>query len=76
MEVADERTILPRRAEILYIIRDHPLINFDGIKRRFMGTNERTLRYDLKKLAEQGLIRKRGVTNGACYESIEKIEIL
>lgn len=70
MVTIDEKTLLPRRAEILYIIRDHPLINFDGIQRRFMGTNERTLRYDLKKLQEAGFIRKRGITNGACYESI------
>lgn len=60
--------LLPRRAEILNIIRDHRLVNFDQIRRRFMAVNERTLRYDLKKLQNQGLIRKRGTTKGAYYE--------
>lgn len=62
--------LLPRRAEILHIIRDHKLINFDQVRRRFMGVNARTLRYDLKKLQDDGLIRKRGTTNGAWYEAI------
>lgn len=35
-----------------------------------MGVNERTLRYDLKKLQDVGLIRKRGVTNGVFYECV------
>lgn len=51
-----EDTLLPRRYEILQTIRDHRPINFDQIKRRFMGVNERTLRYDLKKLADAGFI--------------------
>ena len=63
-----EDTLLPRRLEILNIIKDHKLIQFEAIKRRFWGVNERTLRYDLKKLAEAGLINKRGVTKGVFYE--------
>lgn len=63
-----ESYLLPRRAEILNIIQDHKLINFDTLKRRFLAVNERTLRYDLKKLADQGLIRKRGTTKGVYYE--------
>lgn len=63
--------LLPRRAEIYSIIKDHSLANFDTIRRRFMTVNERTLRYDLKKLQEGGLIRKRGTTKGVYYE-IEK----
>lgn len=66
-KVSVEDLLLPRRAEILNIIQDHKLINFDTIKRRFMSINERTLRYDLKKLADQGLIRKRGTTKGVYY---------
>lgn len=67
LEAADY--LLPRRAEILAIIKDHRLVNFDQIRRRFMGVNERTLRYDLKKLVDAGLVRKRGTTNGVYYEA-------
>lgn len=63
--------LLPRRAEIYNIIKDHSLVNFDIIRRRFMAVNERTLRYDLKKLQEADLIRKRGTTKGVYYE-VEK----
>lgn len=69
-EVID--SLLPRRFEIYNIIRDHRLINFDQIKRRFFGLNARTLRYDLKKLADVGLIRKRGRTKGVHYEVISQ----
>lgn len=62
--------LLPRRAEILNIVKDQKLINFDQIRRRFIRVNERTLRYDLKKLQDAGLIRKRGTTKGVYYEEI------
>ncbi len=68
MEVSDY--LLPRRAEILAIINDHKLINFDMIRRRFMSINERTLRYDLKKLVDANLIKKLGTTNGVYYQSL------
>ena len=60
--------LLPRREEIYYVIKDHQLVNFDIIRRRFMGVNPRTLRYDLKELQKAGLIKKRGVTKGVYYE--------
>jgi Fic family protein len=63
--------LLPRRSEIYHIIKDHKLINFDAIRRRFLSVNERTLRYDLKKLQDNNLIRKRGTTNGVYYEPRE-----
>lgn len=63
--------LLPRRAEILHIIRDHKLANFDTLRRRFAQVNERTLRYDLKCLQNDGLIRKRGTTKGVWYESVK-----
>ncbi len=63
-----EDYLLPRRAEIFNIIKDQTLVNFDQIRRRFMQVNERTLRFDLKKLADAGLIRKRGMTKGVYYE--------
>ncbi len=66
-----EDFLLPRRAEILNIIKDHQIINFDILRRRFMSVNERTLRYDLKKLQDSGFIRKRGTTKGVYYELIK-----
>lgn len=70
-KVGTEDYLLPRRAEILRIIKDHGLVPFDTIRRRFLAVNERTLRFDLKKLADAGLIRKRGTTKGVYYESRE-----
>jgi Fic family protein len=62
--------LLPRRAEIYEIIKDHKLVNFDTIRRRFIGVNERTLRFDLKRLQDGNFIRKRGTTKGVYYETI------
>jgi Fic family protein len=62
-----EDFLLPRRAEILRIIKDHKIVNFDQIRRRFRKVNERTLRYDLKKLQDQNFVRKLGTTKGAYY---------
>lgn len=64
-----EDYLLPRRAEILQIIKDHQLVNFDTIKRRFLQINERTLRYDLKKLQDKNLIKKLGTTKGVYYQA-------
>ncbi len=61
--------LLPRRAELLRIVKDQKIVNFDQLKRRFMKVNERTLRYDLKKLQEGGLIRKLGSTRGVYYQA-------
>lgn len=61
--------LLPRRAEIFNIIKDHKMVNFDQLRRRFSKVNERTLRYDLKKLQDAGHIRKRGTTKGVYYEA-------
>lgn len=70
-----EDYLLPRRAEILNIIKDQRLVNFDQIRRRFQAVNERTLRFDLKKLADGGFIRKLGMTKGVYYEAIEKANL-
>ena len=70
-KTAKEDRLLPRRLEIFNIICDHRMVNFDTIRRRFLMVNERTLRYDLKKLVDLGLIRKRGVTKGVYYEAIK-----
>jgi len=65
-----EDYLLPRRAEILRIIKEQRLVNFDQIKRRFLKVNDRTLRYDLKQLQNAGLIRKLGTTKGVYYEVV------
>lgn len=64
-----EDHLLPRRAEILQIIKDHKLASFGMIKRRFLKINDRTLRYDLKQLQDSELIKKRGTTKGVYYEA-------
>lgn len=62
-----EDNLLPRRKEILQIIRDHQMISFDSIKRRFLKVSESTLHYDLKQLMKEGFIRKLGSTRGVLY---------
>lgn len=66
-----EDNLLPRRFEILQVIRDHKILSFDQIRRRFLAVNQRTLRYDLKSLTDNEFIRKRGVTKGVYYEIIK-----
>lgn len=67
-DIQKEDFLLPRRQEILNIIKDHRIISFDIIRRLFLSVNERTLRYDLKKLQDDGYIIKRGTTKGVFYE--------
>jgi repressor of nif and glnA expression len=68
--VINEDTLFIKQSAILGIIRDQKMVNFNYIKRQFFGSNERTLRYHLKRLQDQGLIRKRGTTKGVYYEAI------
>lgn len=63
-----QESLFIKQSAILEVIRDHKLINFDQLRRRFLGINERTLRYHLKRLADLGFIRKRGTTKGVFYE--------
>ena len=64
----DQKVFLPPRQEEIYnIIRDHKVVSFDVIRRRFAKVPERTLRYDLKKLLDKGLIEKSGETRGRYY---------
>ncbi len=60
--------LFPRQQEILNIIKDHQLVSFDFIKRRFLRVPKRTLRYDLKKLVDKGLVIKIGKTKGVLYK--------
>jgi Fic family protein len=61
--------LLPRRKEILELIKEHKMLNFDQVRRRFIKINERTLRYDLKKLQDGKLIKKLGTTRGVYYSA-------
>ena len=67
IEKKEEVILPPRQEEILAIIKDHIDVTFDFIKRRFYKVPARTLRYDLKKLAEKGIIIKVGKTRGSFY---------
>lgn len=60
-------TLLPRRKEILEIIKDHPFCSFDFIFRRFSAVNPKTLHYDLLRLQKEGFIQKVGKTRGSRY---------
>jgi len=62
-----ENMLLPRRREVLEIIRDHKIVSLNLLQRRFFKVPGRTIRYDLKKLEESGFIIKLGVTRGAMY---------
>jgi Fic family protein len=64
----EEDFLLPRRREILEIIRDHRMISFEQIHRRFLKIPARTLRYDIKQLEKSNFIRKIGTTRGALYQ--------
>lgn len=61
-------SLLPRRAEILEIIKDHQMVTFDFIKRRFYKIPSSSLHFDLKMLLKQGFIRKLGKTRGSLYK--------
>ena len=63
--------LVPRRQEMLNIISDHPYLSFDTLARRFPRIPRRTLAYDLFKLLQAKLVRKHGVTRGACYTVLE-----
>jgi Fic family protein len=64
---AEEDYLLPRRREILDIIKDQTMVSLNQIQRRFLKIPARSLRYDLQQLEKQGFIRKIGTTRGAMY---------
>ena len=57
----------PRQEEILNIIKEQKIVSFDMVRRRFLKVPERTLRYDLKKLLDKGIIERSGETKGSYY---------
>lgn len=66
-EYKKEDLLLPRRKEILDIIRDHEVVSLDFIARRFYKVSDRMIRYDLEKLEKSGYVIKLGATRGAMY---------
>jgi len=70
-EELPEDFLLPRRQEILEIIKDHPYCSFDFICRRFLAVNPKTLHYDLNQLQKKGFIFKAGKTRGVKYKARE-----
>ncbi len=65
--LSEEDTLLPRRKEILLLIREHKILSFDQIKRRFLSIPDRTLRYNIKQLEIKKYIKKIGSTRGVMY---------
>lgn len=59
--------LLPRRAELVEVIRDHGMVSFDFLARRFRVVTPSTLHNDLAILAKQGYIKKLGSTRGSMY---------
>lgn len=62
-----EDSLLPRRQEILSIIKDHKMVSFDFLKRRFYKIPESSLHYDVRELIKKRFIRKLGSTRGVLY---------
>lgn len=64
----NQALLLPRRKEILDLIKDHEIMSLDSLRRRFLKVSPRMIRYDLKKLEKEGFIVKIGSTRGAVYK--------
>ena len=60
-------TLLPRRQEVLTIIKDHKIVSFNFLKRRFQKVPDSSLHYDLKMLINKGFLKKLGATRGVLY---------
>lgn len=67
-EPEEAPAMLPRREEMLAIIKDHPRCSFDFIARRFAQVNPKTLHYDIGWLVKNGFVKKLGVSRGVVYE--------
>ncbi|HAU98664.1 MAG: hypothetical protein UX04_C0002G0254 [Microgenomates group bacterium GW2011_GWF2_45_18] len=67
-----EDSLLPRRREILLIIRDHKQVTFDFLHRRFLRIPSSTLHFDLEQLQNEGFVTKVGQTRGAFYIESQK----
>lgn len=63
----EKANLLPRRAEIVDIIRDHNMVSFDFLARRFVAVPKSTLHFDIKQLMKGNYIKKLGTTRGVVY---------
>ncbi len=63
--------LLPRRSELVSVIREHRMVSFDFLARRFRAIPERTLHYDLLQLVKAGYVKKLGSTRGVLYAPAE-----
>ncbi|MEN8253732.1 MAG: hypothetical protein ABFQ62_05155 [Patescibacteria group bacterium] len=61
--------LLPRRQEIVYIIKDHPYISLENITRRFPMTSKRSIAYDVQQLVKKKFVVKHGDTRGVRYSA-------
>lgn len=65
-----EDKLLPRRREILEIVKNQQMVSFDFLKRRFKKIPDSTLHYDLSQLMKEGFIKKLGTSRGVLYSPI------
>ena len=61
-----------KQLAILQEIKESGQIKSSELRKRFLGIKERTFRYHLKRLADQGLIHKLGTTRGVYYEPVQQ----
>lgn len=66
----NSENLLPRRKELLEVLKDHPESSFDFLHRRFLNLHVRALHRDLKHLMQKGLIKKLGSTREVVYVAI------
>lgn len=59
-----------RQVKIIKLLKKQKITTLDIIKRRFLKVPDRTLRYDLKKLCDKGLVMKIGQTKGVYYKLV------
>lgn len=62
-----ESNLMPRRRELLEIIRDHPECTFNFLARRFVQVKPLAIHRDLAFLQKKALVKKLGSTRGAVY---------
>jgi len=65
-------SLLPRRHELVEIIKDHPYISLDSLCRRFPTIPRRTMAYDVNWLVKNNHITKHGSTNGVRYSKLSE----
>lgn len=68
-ESSEALSLLPRRMEILEIVRGHPHCSMDFISRRFPALSKRMILYDVKNLIDKGLVKRHGQTRGVVYSA-------